>query len=422
MHKRTVRIAMLAMTSAAAVILSGCSGSNGGSGSGSGSAEEGRGPITFASGKDLTGAMPALIDEWNAEHPDEKVTFLELSATPDEQRNSFIQDLQAKSGKYDVMWMDVVWTSEFAARGWLEPLDEETFGGSEVLAPAVDTATYDGQMYGAPFMTNAGLLFYRSDLVAEPPTTWEELRASCPIAEQNGMDCYAGQFNQYEGLTVNAAEAINGAGGAFLSEDGSEVAVDSPEARAGLQNLVDMFEGGEINPEAITYQEEESRRAFVEGRLLFLRNWPYVYTSASADDSAIKDKFSWTVLPGLDGPGSSSLGGIDLALSAYSKNKATAKDWMEFMQSSESQKTMVTVMNQASVLGELYSDPELVELSPYLPVLQQSLETAVPRPKTPNYNAVSLAIQENAYAALQGTKTVDEAITDMAADLERAIG
>jgi multiple sugar transport system substrate-binding protein len=422
MHKRTVRLTALAIASAAAVMLTGCSGSNGGSGSGSGSASDGHGPITFASGKDLTGSMPALIDQWNSKHPKEQVKFLELAASPDDQRNSFIQDLQAKSGKYDVMWMDVVWTSEFAARGWLEPLDKAKVGGPDLLPPAVDTAIYDGKLYGAPFITNAGLLFYRSDLVPTAPTSWEELRADCAIAKQNNMDCFAGQFNQYEGLTVNAAEAINGAGGTFLSDDGKKVTVDSPEARAGLQNLVDMFKDGEINPEAITYQEEESRRAFVEGRLMFLRNWPYVYTSASAADSVIKDKFSYTTLPGLTGPGASSLGGIDLAVSAYSKNKGTAKDWIEFMQSSDSQKNVVQVQNQASVRTDLYTDPELVKVSPYLPVLQKSLETAVPRPKTPNYNAVSLTIQENAYAALQGKKTVDQAITDMAAGLKKAIG
>jgi len=366
--------------------------------------------------------MPALIDQWNQAHPKEKVKFLELSASPDDQRNSFIQDLQAKSGKYDVMWMDVVWTSEFAAHNWLEPLDRKTYGGSQVLGPAVDTAVYNGKMYGAPFITNAGLLFYRSDLIPKAPTTWEELRADCAIAKQNSMDCYAGQFNQYEGLTVNAAEAINGAGATFLSDDGKKVTVDSAKARAGLQNLVDMFKDGEINKEAITYQEEESRRAFVEGRLLFLRNWPYVYTSAAATDSAIAGKFNYTVLPGLNQPGHSSLGGIDLAISAYSKNKATAKDWVKFMQSTDSQKNVVTVQNQASVLSSLYTEPDLTKLSPYLPVLQKSLETAVPRPKTPNYNAVSLAIQKNAYAALQGQKSVDQAITDMAADLKKAIG
>ena len=408
-----------AVAATAFALLTGCSG---GSAPQSGSTEEGgTGPITFASGKDLTGAMPQLIDMWNEKHPDQEVTFLELSASPDDQRNSFIQDFQAKSGKYDVIWMDVVWTSEFAARGWLEPLDEAKVGGDAVIPAAKATAVYDGEMYGAPFMTNAGLLYYRSDLVPTPPTTWAELEAACEVAKANAMDCYAGQFAQYEGLTVNVAEAINSAGGTFLSEDGTKVTVDSPEAREGLQHLVDMFQNGDINEAAITYKEQESANAFLDGKLMFLRNWPYVYTAASADDSAIKGKFGMAQLPGKDGLRVSSLGGIDLAVNAFSKNKETAKAWVEWMQSEEAQRVLVSVMNQASVLTDLYTDPDLVAVSPYLPTLKESELTAVPRPQTPNYNAVSLAIQKNGYAALQGQLTVDEAITKMAADLEQAI-
>lgn len=406
--------ASLAAMSLIALALTGCSSSGGQS-------DSGVGPITFASGKDLTGAMPQLIDKWNKLHPDQKVTFIELSASPDDQRNSFVQDLQAKSGKYDVLWDDVVWTSEFAAHGWLEPLDSAKVGSSDILPAAVKSATYQGKMYGAPFMTNAGLLYYRSDLVKTPPTTWAELEADCAIAKQNDMSCYAGQFAQYEGLTVNVAEAINSAGGTFLSDDGTKVTVDSPEARAGLQHLVDMFKNGDIDKAAITYQEQESANAFLGGKALFLRNWPYVYSAASASDSKIAGKFGMAQLPGKDDLGVSSLGGINLGVSAYSKHKATAKAWVEWMQSEEAQKILVSVMNQASVRKDLYTDPDLVKVSPYLPTLQKQELTAVPRPQTPNYNAVSLAIQKNAYAALQGKVSVDDAIKQMAADLQQAI-
>ncbi|MBN9180732.1 MAG: aldehyde dehydrogenase family protein [Microbacterium sp.] len=177
-NRNRIAAAAVAMTSIVAVALTGCS-------SGSSSADGGVGPITFASGKDLTGAMPQLIDMWNKKHPDQKVTFIELSASPDDQRNSFIQDFQAKSGKYDVLWDDVVWTSEFAAHGWLQPLDAAKVGSDAVLPAAVASATYEGKMYGAPFMTNAGLLYYRSDLVKTPPTTWAELEADCKIAKAN---------------------------------------------------------------------------------------------------------------------------------------------------------------------------------------------------------------------------------------------
>lgn len=412
--KRSIAGAV-AMVTAMVAAFTGCSGT------GSGSDGNGTGEITFASGKDLTGAMPKLIDMWNAKHPDQKVKFIELSASPDDQRNSFVQDFQAKSGKFDVLWDDVVWTSEFAAHGWLEPLDASKVGGSEILPAAVKSATYDGKMYGAPFMTNAGLLYYRSDLVKTPPTTWAELLEDCKIAKAHNMSCYAGQFSQYEGLTVNVAEAINSAGGKFLSDDGKKVAVDSPEAREGLQHLVNMFKNGDIDKAAITYKEEESANAFLSGKTMFLNNWPYVYTAASANDSKVKGKFGMAQLPGKNGVGVSSLGGINLGVSAFSKHKATAKAWVEWMQSAEAQKVLVSVMNQASVRPDLYEDPSLVKVSPYLPTLKKAELTAVPRPQTPNYNAVTLAIQKNSYAALQGKVSVDAAITQMAADLNQAI-
>ncbi|WP_062433578.1 ABC transporter substrate-binding protein [Herbidospora daliensis] len=417
---RKTRLAACASAGILTMLLSACGGGTPAASDDSGLGP-GRGPIVFASGKDFTAEMNTLLAKWNEAHPQETVKMLELSASPDDQRASFVQNFQAKSSAYDVLWSDVVWTSEFASRGWLEPLDKAALGGPDILPTAVQTAEYDGKLYGAPFITNAALLFYRKDLVPEPPTTWAEMWAACDEHLTPEMSCYAGQFAQYEGLTVNAAEAVNGAGGAFLSDDGKTVAVDSPEARAGLQTLVDAMKNGKISKDAITYKEEESRRAFVEGRLMFLRNWPYVYTSAGAADSAVKDKFGTALLPGVNGPGSSSLGGIDLVVSAFSKHKETAKDWIAFMQSEETQRFVVAKMNQASVRAALYDDPELIAQSPYLPTLKQSLTTATPRPRTADYNAVTLAVQTNAYAALQGGKSVDQAITDMASQLSAAI-
>jgi multiple sugar transport system substrate-binding protein len=407
-------------------VLAGCAGSapgggDGGSGGGDGGGD-GRGPITFATGKDTSGKLQGLIDSWNEDHPDEKVKLLELSESADEQRASMVQNFQAGTGAYDVVNSDVVWTAEFAARGWLEPLDEERFASDEILPATVETGMYDGKLYAMPFTSDGGMLYYRSDLVKNPPKTWDELVDSCSIAEKNDMGCYAGQFAQYEGLTVNASEAINSAGGSILNEDGTKAAVDSPEAKEGLQFLVDGFKEGYIPKEAITYKEEEGRRAFQQGRLLYLRNWPYVYGLANTKgpDSKVVDKFEVAPLPGQDGPGASTLGGHNLALSADSENKETAKDWMEYMQSEEMQRKELTELSHAPVLASLYDDPELQKEIPYLDTLKQSILNAETRPVTPNYNEVTLAVQEHAYAALQGDKSVDQALADMSEELNSA--
>lgn len=405
--------------SAAALVLAGCGGSTPSSGGGG---NESRGPITFATGKDTTGKLHEILDLWNTSHPKEQVKLLELSDNADEQRNAMVQNFQAKSSTYDVVNADVIWTAEFAARGWLTELGNDV-APSGIIPAVMETAKYNNKIYAAPWVTDGGLLYYRTDLVKTPPKTWDELKQDCTtIAKPKGMDCYAGQFKQYEGLTVNASEAINSAGGDIMKNSGKDVVVDSPQARQGLQFLVDGFKQGWIPKAAITYQEEEGRRSFQQGKLLFLRNWPYVYGLANTKgpDSKIVGKFAVAPLPGPNGPGSSTLGGHNLALSAFSKHKATARDWIKFMQTESVQRQIALKLSLAPVIQSLYDDPQLVKALPYLPTLKQSILQAKVRPVTPNYNEVTTAIEKESYAALQGTKSVDQAIKDMKSDLEQA--
>lgn len=409
-----------------ALSLSACAGGGGGgtTGGGGGDAEanlDGRGPITYVQGKDNSNVVRPLIEKWNAEHPDEKVTFKEQTDQADQQHDDLVQNFQAKNANYDVASVDVVWTAEFAAKGWLQPLrDKMAIDTEGMLEPTIESGTYKDVLYTAPQTSDGGLLYYRKDLVPEPPKTWDEMMEMCSIAKANNMGCYAGQFKQYEGLTVNASEAINSAEGSVLNDEGKPD-LNTSEAKEGLENLVEAFENGNIPAEAITYQEEESRRAFQEGKLLFLRNWPYVYNLATTEgSSAVKDKLGVAPLPGKDGPGASSLGGHNLGISVYSKNKATALDFVKFMTSEESEKFYQSQGSLAPVLASLYEDQELISKFPYLPVLKTSIENAVPRPVTPFYPAVTQAIQENAYSALKGEKPVEQALSDMQKSIESA--
>jgi multiple sugar transport system substrate-binding protein len=134
----------------------------------------------------------------------------------------------------------------------------------------------------------------------------------------------------------------------------------------------------------------------------------------------VADKFGIAPLPGKSGPGASSLGGHNLAMSVYSKNKATALDFMKFMTSEETEKFYATQGSLAPVLGSLYTDSSLTSKLAYLPVLKTSIENAVPRPVTPFYPAVTKAVEDNAYSALKGEKTVDQAVSDMQSAIEAA--
>jgi multiple sugar transport system substrate-binding protein len=426
MRHKAMAVAVAATTVFGVTACGGGGSSSSGSG-GSSSGLDSRGPITYVQGKDNSNVVRPLISKWNKAHPKEKVTFKEQSDQADQQHDDLVQHFQSKDPGYDVVDVDVVWTAEFAAKQWLQPLEGKMAIDTNGLLPAtVKTATYNGKIYAAPQSSDGGLLYYRKDLVKTPPKTWDEMMSDCKIAKQHHMGCYAGQFAKYEGLTVNASEAINTNGGAIVGKDGQTPTVDSPEAVAGLNRLVQAFKDGNIPKQAITYQEEQGRQAFEAGQLLFLRNWPYVYNLAKTDGSSkVKDKFGVAPLPGVSGgkgqvPGASSLGGHNAAISVYSDHKATAHDFLKFIESAETQKFYLTQGSLAPVRADLYSDPSLKQKFPYLPTLLTSIQNAVPRPVTPYYPAVTKAVEDNAYAALKGDMTPEQAVKAMSDAIKSA--
>nr|WP_260408222.1 ABC transporter substrate-binding protein [Planomonospora venezuelensis] len=384
---------------------------------------DGSGPFTLVIGRDTTSYLQPLLDRWNREHPAERVTLLELPEAADEQRAQMVANLQARSDRYDVLGLDVVWTAEFADAGWIVPLDRSLFPLDRFLQPVVATAVYRDKLWAVPYTANAGLLYYREDLLAKegftPPRTWAELREQArALHDEYGIGGYAGQFLAYEGLTVNFAEAVQSAGGGpILSRDGTQVTMDPAGAKTGLDFLMGGFREGWIPPESLSYKEEESRLAFQEGRLAFARNWPHAYGPAT--QSGIAGKFTVTRLPGLDGPGSGSLGGTNLALSAYSRRQKSAVEFIRYFTGLENQRRVLTQGSFPPVWAELYDDPALIKRFPYLPVLKQSILSATPRPVTANYDQVSLAIASAVSNAL--TRPFEESSGDVVASMRNQL-
>jgi multiple sugar transport system substrate-binding protein len=405
--------------------LAGCTAS-GSAPDGAAAAGDGIGPITFAIGKDNSGWLQDVITGWNQRYPGQKVTLLLLPEAANDQLAQLVANLQAKSDLYDVIDMDVIWTAEFASNGWIIPLPQGQFPLGDFLKPAVDSAMYQGRLYAVPDYSNADLLYYRKDILAkagkQPPRTWAQLQQlAMTVAPKYGLYGYAGTFAPYEGLTVNFASAVQSAGGSILSPEGTRVTVNSAPALQGLQFLVDGFQQGWIPQVALTYEEESAQDAFADGRFLFLDNWPDVYAALSKKDSPVYGKFGVTALPGPAGMGSSSLGGANLGISSYSQHQRTALDFIKYMTDLPNEQQMLEQGSFPPVWTKLYTDKSLIASHPYLPVLEQAINSARPRPAITNYDQASLAISSTVYEALTQQKQPQQALTEMAGQLTQII-
>ena len=417
----------IAALAVALLLAAGCT-SGGAAPGGSAPSTDGIGPITLAIGKDNAGWLQGVITGWNRYHPGQKVTLLLLPEASNDQLAQLVANLQAKSDEYDVIDMDVIWTAEFASNGWIIPLRESQFPLKDFLKPAVDTAMYQGRLYAVPDYSNADLLYYRKDILAkagqQPPKTWAQLaKLAKTVAPKYGLDGYAGTFAPYEGLTVNFAAAVQSAGGSILSADSTKVTVDSPQALEGLEFLVNGFQQGWIPKIALTYEEESSQDAFEAGKFLFLDNWPDVYAALSVPGSAnrVYGKFGVAALPGPDCTGSESLGGANLAISAYSQHQRTALDFIKYLTDLPNEKQMLEQGSFPPVWTQLYTDKSLIRSYPYLPVLEQAINSAQPRPAITNYDQASLAISSAVYQALTGRNKPQQALADMAVQLTQII-
>jgi multiple sugar transport system substrate-binding protein len=413
--RRTIAAVMAGLV----VVTAGCAAA-----AGQAPSTSGIGPITFAIGSDDIGWLSPVIAKWNAMYPAQAVTPLYLPEVANVQLDQLVANLQAKSSVYDVIDMDVVWTAEFASNGWIIPLPENQFPLSGFFPQAVSTAKYQGRLYAVPDYSNADLLYYRKDILTKagvdgPPTTWTQLEyLAKTVAPRYGLQGYAGTFAQYEGLTVNFAEAVQSAGGSILNAAGTQVTLDTRQALAGLEFLVNGFRQRWIPQAALKYEEVSAQDEFTSGKFLFLNDWPDVYATLGPDAN---QKYGIAALPGLTGPGSSTLGGANLAISAYSQHQQTALHFIQFMTTPQIQTIMLEQGSFPPVLKQLYFDRALISRFKYLPTLYDAIETAQPRPAITNYDQASLVISSETYEALEGVKTPQEALADMQRQLTEII-
>jgi multiple sugar transport system substrate-binding protein len=320
------------------------------------------------------------LDEFTKAHPHISIVRELAPHSSTAYHDLLTQKLKNRDATVDVFFMDVIWVPEFAEAGWARRLDERFTPAmrEEFLPATIEVGRYSDHLYGVPSRIDAGLLYYRSDLLAKygfsPPTTWDELarQADAIVAGERRnnptLRGYTAQFKQYEGLVCNLLEFIDGHGGSLLTSDGTHSTLGRPETLAAVQFVRDRVIGRLASRAALTYQEPESLSVFLQGHAVFHRNWPYAWELANnRTRSTIAGQVAVMPLPGFTpGRTAAALGGWLYGISAYSQHPDEAWALIEFLSSQAMQKKFTQEAGIAPSRQALFSDPDLLAAAPQL--------------------------------------------------------
>ncbi|MEV0583098.1 ABC transporter substrate-binding protein [Nonomuraea sp. NPDC050310] len=344
-----------------------------------------------------------------------------LPRDADGQREQLVRRLAAGDDGLDVLGADVTWTAELAEAGWIREWTGENAAKARAgtLQMPLDTAIWDGKLYAAPYTTNVQLLWYRSDLVPEPPKTWQGIMDEAARLAKEGKPHYGEVTGaQYEGLVVWFNSMVASEGGSILDQSGTKVEL-GPPALAALRLMRQYATSKAADPSLSNTHEDEARLAVEAGRAAFEVNWPFVYASMAENKPDMLPNFRWAPYPGANGPGRSPLGGANFAISSYSKHPELAFEAALCLRDAESQKIAATKDGLPPTLEAVYQDPAMREPYPMKDAILQALKTAAPRPKTPTYQNVSTVI--SAVLSPPGAINPDATMTRLKEQIQDAL-
>ncbi|MFN2441521.1 MAG: ABC transporter substrate-binding protein [Thermoanaerobaculia bacterium] len=337
-----------------------------------------------------------------------------IQQTPDDatQRHQlYVQWLNARIGTPDVLQLDIIWTPEFAAAGWIAPLSRFDVGD---FAPETIAANrWRGRMYAVPWFVDVGMLYRRTDVVAREPATLDELLARAEGRPDDIASGFVWQGARYEGVVTVYLEILTGHGGRILDEAGRPC-LSSPSGIAALEWLKRAIAGGGSPRAVVTWHEEETRFAFQNGGAVFMRNWPYAVPLL--DDSAkskVASKFAVSPMPpvrqGL--PSAATLGGAQLAINRWSPRQDQARELIAFLTAPEQMIDRAKATGQYPPRLSLYGSGDLDRaLGTDSSTVRKIVESAVARPSTPVYSEISELMQIELHRALTGEIEAEEAL------------
>jgi multiple sugar transport system substrate-binding protein len=399
-----------------------------------------------------------------------RIQQFSLPKGADDQRLQLARRITGNDRTLDLMALDVVWTAEFAEAGWALPFSDDPAGAAEADAAAdtlpgpLETAKWQGKLYAAPVTTNTQMLWYRNDLVALPPSTWDQMIADATRLHAEGKPSWiAVQAKQYEGLVVWFNTLLESAGGRVLSEDGKTVTlVDTPEHRAATVKALQIIKSVATAPGAdpsITQTDEGTARLALEaGKAALEVNWPFVFASmlenavkggvsflpladkpelaGSINDAgtfsptdeqfdiafgASRTVFGFAPYPGVTPgqPARVTLGGLNIAVASTTRHPAEAFEAIRCIRSESNQRYTSIEGGLPAVRASLYADPDFQKKYPQYAIIRDQLTNAAVRPATPNYQAMSTRISATLapITAIDPEKTADE----LAEQVQKAI-
>src|SRR3954447_17830379 len=367
--------------------------------------------ITFASAKFFgKETLAEVVEAYNQAQSKVHVTYVELPppSSSTEVHQALVQQLARRTGTPDVFTQDVVWIAEFAGAGWAQ---QDYFPGT------IDACTYQGKLTALPWFVDSGMLYYRKDLLegagAKVPETWADLTKTAQELMTAGKADfgYLWQGKQAEVLVCDLVSIIASNNGAILTEDGKSSRLNDAKAVEAVQYLYDTIHTTKISPtDVLSWDEEPSRQPFTAGKGAFLRNWSYVYSiSQDAKASAVVGKVGVAPLPHFPGGKSAAcLGGYQYGVNAATKNREAAIDFLTWMSSPATQLHFALQLGIAPTRPAVFEEAQLGKEQPFMKELKSVFTGATPRPVTPKYAQVTLAIQSGVSKALVGGNVKEE--------------
>ncbi|MGD8494968.1 MAG: ABC transporter substrate-binding protein [Gemmatimonadales bacterium] len=359
-------------------------------------------------------------------HPDIRVVQRRTPDAADQRHQLYVQWLNAGASQPDILQLDVVWTPEFAAAGWILPLERFTPEIEAFLPASIEADSWDGRLYALPWFVDVGMLYWRTDLMDAPPTSLAGLRRVAERAREAGDVNYGfvWQGARYEGLVTVFLEHVGAFGGSLMDADGTVRVDEEPAVRALTWMRDAVWDVKTVPQAALTWHEEETRFAFQNGQAAFMRNWPYAWSLLEGEEgSRVAGRVGIAPMPGTSGgAATAALGGGQLAINANSDHPEAAWAVIEYLTQSEQMLERAAVVGQYPARAALYDDPRLADaLGQDVAPLKAIVERATPRPVTPVYTQLSELLQIQLHRALTRQAEPREALETAARQMRKLL-